>query len=100
MELRRCVAPEYGADTPVFTPNPNPNNVASLIAITEKYLKKEHPLNSCRAQWLRARQADGEDFNCFFQRILALGKESEAHTFYETAGNIMVLCAGATSDSF
>ena len=32
--------------------------------------------------------------------MLALGKESEAHTFDETAGNIMVLCAGATSDSF
>ena len=65
------------------------------MAITEKYLKKEHPLNSRRAQWLRARQAEGEDFDCFFRRVLALG-----HTFDETAGNIMVLCAGATSDSF
>ena len=99
-ELRRRVAPECGADTPVFTPNPNPNNIASLISIIEKYLKKEHPLNSRRAQWLRARQANGEDFDCFFRRVLALGKESEAHTFDETAGNIMVLCAGATSDSF
>ena len=34
-ELRRCVAPECGADTPVFNPDPNPNNVSSLIAITE-----------------------------------------------------------------
>ena len=42
---------------------------------------------------------EGEDFDCFFRRVLALGKESEAHTFDETAGNIMVLCAGATSDS-
>ena len=99
-ELRRRVAPECGADTPVFTPNPNPNNIASLISIIEKYLKKEHPLNSRRAQWLRARQADGQDFDCFFCRVLALGKESEAHTFDETAGKIMVLCAGATSDSF
>ena len=99
-ELRRRVAPECGADTQVFTPSPNPNNLTSLVAITEKYLKKEHPLNSRRAQWLRARQAEGEDFDCFFRRVLALGKESEAHTFDETAGNIMVLCAGATSDSF
>ena len=94
------MAPECGADTPVFTPIPNPNDLSSLISITEKYLKKKHPLNSCRVQWLRARQADGEDFDCFFRRVLALGKESEAHTFNETAGNIMVLCAGATSDSF
>ena len=99
-ELRRRVTPECGADTPVFAPNLNPNNIASLISITEKYLKKEHPLNSCRTQWLRALQADGKDFNCFFRRILALRKESEAHTFDETAGNIMFLCAGATSDSF
>ena len=63
-------------------------------------MKKEHPLNSRRVQWLRARQAEGEDFECVFRRVLALGKESEAHTFDETAGNIMVLCAGATSDSF
>ena len=54
-ELRRRVAPECGADTPVFMPIPNPNNIASLIAITEKHLKKEHPLNSRRAQWLRVR---------------------------------------------
>ena len=99
-ELRRRGAPECGADKPVFTPNPNPNNVASHITITEKYLKKEHPLNSRHAQWLCARQADGEDFDCFFRCVLALGKESEAHTFDETAGNIMVLCTGATSDSF
>ena len=70
-----------------------PNNIASLIAITEKYLKKEHPLNSRRAQWLRAHQGNDEDFDCFFRRVLA-------HTFDETARNIMVLCAGATSDSF
>ena len=82
-----------------FHSQPKPN-LTSLVAITEKYLKKEHPLNSRRAQWLRARQAEGEDFDCFFRRVLALGKESEAHTFDETAGNIMVLCAGATSDSF
>ena len=94
------MAPECGADTQVFTPNPNPNDLSSLVSITEKYLKKEHRLNSRRAQWLRARQADGEDFDCFFRRVLALGKESEAHTFDETAGNIMVFCAGATSDSF
>ena len=42
----------------------------------------------------------GRDFDCFLRRVLALGKESEAHTFDETTGNIMVLCAGATSDSF
>ena len=65
-ELRRRVSPECDTDTPVFTPNLNPNNIASLIAITEKYLKKEHPLNFRRAQWLHARQGDGEDFNCFF----------------------------------
>ena len=46
------------------------------------------------------RYKEGEDFDRFFRRVLALGKESEAHTFDETAGNIMVLCAGATSDSF
>ena len=68
--------------------------MASLISITEKYLKKYYPLNSCRAQWLWAHQADGEDFDGFFCRVLALGKESEVHTFDETAGNIMVLCAG------
>ena len=99
-ELRRRVAPECGAYTPVFTPNPNPNNIASLIAITEKYLKKEHPLNSCHAQWLRARQGNSKDFDCFFRCVLTLCKESEAHTFDKTAGNIMVLCADATSDSF
>ena len=72
-ELRRRVAPECGADTPVFAPNPNPNNLSSLISITEKYLKKEHLLNSRCAQWLRAHQADGEDFDCFFRHVLALG---------------------------
>ena len=45
-ELRRRVAPECGADKPLFTPDPNPNNIAALVGITEKYLKKEHPLNS------------------------------------------------------
>ena len=39
------------------------------------------------------RYKEGEDFDRFFRRVLALGKESEAHTFDETAGNIMVLCA-------
>ena len=35
-ELRQCVTPECGADTPVFTPDPNPNNIAALVAVTEK----------------------------------------------------------------
>ena len=81
-------------------PTHRSSHLSSLVSITEKYLKKEHPLNSRRAQWLRARQAEGEDFDCFFRRVLAPGKESDAHTFDETTGNIMVLCAGATSDSF
>ena len=34
-ELRRRVAPECGADTPVFTLDPNPNNIAALIDILE-----------------------------------------------------------------
>ena len=94
------MASECGADTPVFTPNPNPNNIASLVTITKKYLKKEHPLNSIRAQWLQAHQGEQEDFDCFFRRVLPLSKESEAHTFDETAGNIRVLCARAMLDSF
>ena len=32
------------------------------------------------------------------RRVLALDKESEAHMFDETAGNIMVLCAGVRLD--
>ena len=45
-------------------------------------------------------QGDSEDFDCFFRCVLALGKESEALTFDETAGNILLLCARATSDLF
>ena len=42
------------APTQVFTLD----NIASLVAITEKYLKKEHPFYSRYAQWLRARQSN------------------------------------------
>ena len=87
-------------NTPVFTPDPNPNHVLLLAAMTEKYLKKEPPLNSSHAQWLLVKQGDQEDFDCFFLRVLALGKEFEAHTFDETTENIMVLCAGIISVYF
>ena len=50
--------PPHGADTPVFTPNPNPNNIAS-------------------------RQGDQEESNCFFRRVLALGKESADVTTFD-----------------
>ena len=91
LELRWRVVSECGADTPVFTPNCYHNDIVSLITIMEKYLKKERWI-----QWLRAQQGDQEDFNCFYHWVLAFGRESEAHTFYETTGNIKVLCA----DSF
>lgn len=50
----------------------------SMIALAEKYLKAEHPLNSRRAQWLRAYQSKQEDFLDYYKLILSHRRECEA----------------------